>query len=120
MFFGRWEVVDEKRHVIARLVRPSLSLLQPSFIWQYASDIVEVDGFDLDIREESVLIEEHRASSVVSYVEPICKNVMFDIFNRFLQGDDMPFPCNSFADCDLFSTSRSWIPVVVAEPFLYG
>ena len=27
--FGRWEVVDEKKHVIARLVRPSLSLLQP-------------------------------------------------------------------------------------------
>ena len=25
--FGRWEVVDEKRHVIARPVKPSLNLL---------------------------------------------------------------------------------------------
>ena len=33
-------------------------------------DIVKVDGFDLDIREEGVHIEEHRASCVVSFVEP--------------------------------------------------
>ena len=29
MFSDRWEVVDEKRHVTTRLVRPCLSLLQP-------------------------------------------------------------------------------------------
>ena len=29
---GRWEVVDGQRHVIARLVRPSLSLLRQPYL----------------------------------------------------------------------------------------
>ena len=43
---------------MARLVRPRLSLLH-HLAWQDAPDIVKVDGFGLDIQEESVLIEAH-------------------------------------------------------------
>ena len=88
VFFGRWEVIHEKRHVTARLVRPSLSL------WQYAPDIVEEDGFDIDIGEESVLVEEHRAYSVVGHVEPVREELVVKVFNRFLQCDDMPLACD--------------------------
>ena len=33
---------------------------------------------------EGVLVEENRASSVMSHVEPTCKNVMIDVLRCFL------------------------------------
>ena len=108
------DIVDEKRHVTARLVRPSLSLLHHLF-WQDAPDIVKVDGFDLYIREETVLIEEHCASSVVGLVEPVREKLVVNILNRFLQCDDMPLACNLLLKSAISSTSGSWIPVVDAE-----
>ena len=81
---------------------------------------MKVDGFDLDIREESVLVEEHRASSVVSHVEPVREELVVNVFNRFLQCDDMPLACDLFLNSALPSTSRSWIPVVDAQRFVYG
>ena len=70
MIFGRWEVVDGKRHVITRLARPNLVFFN-HLVWQDALDIVKVDGLDLDIWEESVLIDEHCATSAVGHVEPV-------------------------------------------------
>ena len=83
-----------------------------------APGIVKVNRFDLDIREEGVLVEYHRASSVVSHVEPVREELVVNILNRLLQGDNMPLPCNLFLDSALFSTSRSSIPVVDAQPLL--
>ena len=60
-----------KRHMIARPVKKPACVSFNHLFWQYAPDIVKVDGFDLDIREESVLVEEHRASSVVGHMEPV-------------------------------------------------
>ena len=51
---------------------------------------MKVNGFDLDIREESVLIEELCASSVKSYVEPVREELMVNTVNRFLQGENTP------------------------------
>ena len=81
---------------------------------------MKVDGLDLDIREESVLMEEHHASSVVGHVEPVREELVVNVFNRLLQGDDMPFSCNLFLDSAFVSSMGSWIPVVDAQPFLYG
>ena len=51
---------------------------------------------------------------VVSHVEPVREELVVNILNRLVQGDDMPCSCNLFLDSALFSTSRSWIPVVDA------
>ena len=80
---------------------------------------MNLDGFDLDIGEESVLIEEHCASSVVSYVEPGRQVLVVNILNRFLQCDDMPLACDLLLNSAFPSTSGSWIPVVDAESFLH-
>ena len=70
---------------------------------------MEVDGCHLDIRKKSVLVEEHCASSVVGPVEPDREKLVLNILNCFLQCDD------AFS-----STSRSWIPVVDGQSFLYS
>ena len=89
-------------------------------IRQFAPGIVEVHGLDLDVREEGVLVEKHRATSVVSNMEPVCEEFMIHIINRLLQGDNVSLSCNWFFNCALFSTSRTWIPVVFARPLLNG
>ena len=50
----------------------------------------------------------------------IRKKLVVDMLNRFLQIGDMPFSCNLCLASTLFSTPRSWIPVVDAQPLLYG
>ena len=80
---------------------------------------MEVIGLDLDISVEGVFVEEHRASSVVSFVEPVREEFVVNIFNRFLQCDDVPLACNLFFKSTFISTSGSWIPAVDAELFLY-
>ena len=46
---------------------------------------VEEDGCDLDIGEESVLVEEHCASCVVGHVEPVREKLVVNILNHFLK-----------------------------------
>ena len=81
------------------------------------SVIVKVDGCDLDVGKECVLVEKHCASSVVGHVEPVREKLMVDILNCFLQRDDVPFPRNLLLDGSFPSTSGSWVPVVDAESF---
>ena len=50
-------------------------------------------------------------------VEPIREKLVVNILNRFLQSDNMPFPCSLLFDSALLFTPRSWIPVVDAQPF---
>ena len=48
-------------------------------IWQVSLGVMKVDGLDIDVGVESVLIEENRAACMMGHVEPTCKNVMIDI-----------------------------------------
>ena len=78
---------------------------------------MEVEGCDLDIGKESVLIEKYCTSSTMGHVEPIREKLVVNILSRLLQGIDVPCPSDLLLDSALFSTSRSWIPVVDAELF---
>ena len=55
---------------------------------------MKVNGFDVDIGVEGVLVEENRASSVMGHVEPTSKKVMINILSCFLLRDDVPPACN--------------------------
>ena len=79
---------------------------------------MKVDGFDIDVGVEVVLVEENRAACTMGHVEPTCKNVMIDTFGRFLQSNDMPHPCNLFFEGIFFSASGPRVPVVDAESLL--
>ena len=75
----------------------------------------------IHIREEGILVEECSASPAVSHVEPVREKLVVRILNRLLQGDHVPLSCNLIFDSALlFSTSRSWVPVVDAQPLLNG
>ena len=64
-----------------------------------------VNGFDVDIGVQGVLVEENRASSVMGHVEPTNKNVMVDMFRCFLQSDDVPPACDLLLEGIFLSTS---------------
>ena len=80
---------------------------------------MKVNGLDVNIGAEGVLVVENRASSVMGHVEAICENVMFDILRCFLQRDDMPFAYDLFLRSIFLSTSRFWIPLADAETLLH-
>ena len=98
--------------MIARPVKPSLNLLP--------SPYQAVRAWYRDIREDGVFAEQHCTPSVVGHVEAVREKLVVDILNRFLLSDNVPFPCNFLLDSTLFSTPRSWIPVVDAQPLLDG
>ena len=80
---------------------------------------MKVNGFDVDIGVEGVLVEENRAACVMGHVEATCKNVMIDIFGRLLQGNDAPLHRNLFFEGIFFSASVPRVPVVDAESLLH-
>ena len=80
---------------------------------------MKVNGFDVDIGVEGVLVEENRASSVMGHMEPTSKNVMVDILRCFLQSDDVPPACDLLLEGIFFSASRPWIPVVDTQTLLH-
>ena len=45
---------------------------------------MEIDGRDLNVRKESVLIEQDGASSIVCHVEAIRQVLVLEVFNSFL------------------------------------
>ena len=80
---------------------------------------MKVDGLDIDVGVEDVLVEENRAACVMGHVEPTCVNVMIDILRCLLQGNDKPPACNLLFECIFFSASGPRVPVVDAEPLLH-
>ena len=50
---------------------------------------MKVDGLDIDVGVESVLIEENRTTCVMGHVEAIREKLVVNIFGRLLQGNDM-------------------------------
>ena len=79
------------------------------------SGIMEVNGSSLDVLMKSVLVEQNRTSSIMCHMETICQELVVQIFNGFLQGDDVPLRRNVLFDSSFFS--RSWVPIVDAEAF---
>ena len=43
---------------------------------------MKVDGLDVDVGVEGVLVDENRATCEVGHVEPTSKNVMIDIYSE--------------------------------------
>ena len=70
--------------------------------------IVKVSGFDLDIHEESVVVEEHCASSLLGHVKLVREKLVVNILNRFLQCGDMPLACDLLLDGSYPFASGSW------------
>ena len=76
---------------------------------------MKIDGLDIDVGLEGVLIEANRAACIMGHVEQTCKNVMINIFGRLLQGNDMPPSSSLLFEGIFFSTSGPRVPVVDAE-----
>ena len=53
------------------------------------------------------------------HVEAIRQEFVLEVFNCFLQRDDVPFSRNVPFDSSFFSTSRSMVPIVDTEPSLF-
>ena len=89
-------------------------------IRQVSPGVMKVDGLDIDVGVEGVLVVENRTSCIMGHVEPTSKNVMIDILGCLLQGNDMPPSCNLFFEGIFFSTSGPRGPVVDAESLLHN
>ena len=114
-----WEDVDEKRQVIARPVKPSLGLFPSPYqairAWYRGSRWIWPWCQERKCPYWTTLHTLHNGS------RGTCSwGARGPHTSRLLQGDNVPFSCNSFFDSTLFSTSRSWIPVVDAQPPLFG
>ena len=84
------------------------------------SGFVEVHRGNLDVRVKSVLIEKDSTASTMGHIETIRRVHVIKVPNCLLQSDDVPFLRNMLLDGSFFSASGSWIPVVDAEPLLFG
>ena len=76
---------------------------------------MKVDGFNIYVGIEGVLIEENRTTCVMGHVEAIRENVMANVVRSLLQGNDMPSHRNLFFEGIIFSPTGSRVPVVDAE-----
>ena len=79
--------------------------------------IVEVNGADLNVRMEGVLVEKNSASGVMGHVKKT-RQVIVLVLDCLLQGDDVPFPRDVVFDGAFFASSRSRVPVQNAEACL--
>ena len=101
----------------------STHLSSPSFfhvVLLAVPGVMEVNRSNLDVRMKGILVEQNRTSSMVCHVETICEELVIKVSSCFLQGDDVPLPRNVFFDRSFFSASRSWVPIVDAEPLQFG
>ena len=53
---------------------------------------MKVNRRDLDVRKESILVEQDRTTSTVCHVEAIRQELVLEVIKCFLQGDDVPLP----------------------------
>ena len=80
--------------------------------------VVEVNGADLNVRMEGVLVEKNSASGVMSHMKMTRQIIVLEVLNCLLQGNDVPFPRDVFFDGAFFASSRSRVPVQNAEACL--
>ena len=81
---------------------------------------MKVNGRDLHVRKESNLVEQDRTTSIVCHVEAIRQELVLEVLNCFLEGNDVPLLRIVLFDCSSFSTSKSWVPIKGTEPSLFG
>ena len=48
---------------------------------------MKVDGLDIDVGVEGVLVEEDCTTCVMAHVEAICEKLVVDVVRRSLQGN---------------------------------
>ena len=58
---------------------------------------MKVDGLDIDVGVESVLVEEARATCAMGHVDAIREKLVVNI-GHLLQVNDMPISCHLFSD----------------------
>ena len=51
---------------------------------------MKVDGLDIDVGVEGVLVEENCTTCVMGHVEAIREKLVVDVVGCLLQGNDMP------------------------------
>ena len=81
---------------------------------------MNVDGLDIDVGEEGVLVEEDCTTCVKGHVEAIREKLVVNVVRRLLQGSDMPPSCNLFFAGMFFSPSGSRVLDVDAESPLHN
>ena len=81
---------------------------------------MKVDGLDIDIGLECVLVEEDCTSCVMGHVEVIREKLVVNVVRRFLQGNDMPPSCNLLFEGIFFSPTKSRVPIVDAKSLLHN
>ena len=79
-----------------------------------------VDGLDVDVGVEGVLVEEDCTTCVMGHVEANREKLVVNVVRRLLQGNDMPPSCNLFLESIFFSRTGSRVPVVDAESLLHN
>ena len=72
---------------------------------------MKVDGLDIDVGVESVLIEETRTTCVMVHVEAIREKLVVNI-GHFLQGNGMPLPCNLLSEGIFLFPTEPRVPIV--------
>ena len=65
---------------------------------------MEVNGLDVDVGVEGVLVEEDCTTCVMRRVEAIREKLVVNVVRRFLQFDDVPHACNLFFEGIFFPT----------------
>ena len=83
------------------------------------SGIVKVYRGNLDVRVKSVLVEHEGTPSIMGHIETIRQELAIKVLYCLLWRDDVPFPRSVLLDGS-FSASGSRVPVVGAEPLLFG
>ena len=70
-------------------------------------------------RKNVSLLNKDGTTSIMCHVEAIRQELVIQVFNCFLQDDDVPIHRNVFFG-NSFSTPRSWAPIINTEPPLFG
>ena len=89
-----------------------------NMIVQDSLGVMEVDGLDIDVSVEGVLVEENRTTCEVSHKKAFMSDCVVDVVRSFLQSDEVPLSCNLFFDSISCASSKSRIPVVNTKPHL--
>ena len=81
---------------------------------------MKVDGLDIGVGVEGVLVEEDCTTCVMGHVEATREKLVVNVVRRFLQGNDMPHSCHLLFEGIFFSLTGSRVPTVDAESPLHN
>ena len=80
---------------------------------------MKVDGLDVEISVEGVLVEEDCTTCAMGHMEAIRENLVVNVVRRFLQGNDMSPACNLLCE-GIFFHEWSRVPIVDATSPLHN